>query len=867
MTVICDRLLLDPDPVLEQLEVNLAQTNRTDTALLHSCQQLQLYGEHLQAAKLLQQAISQDTPAPELRLALADCLQQSGLKAQALRPLRQLGRWPEHRRLALQREAELRVLMGQPEQAWQLYNDLTSEGFALTRAIACQAELAFGHRAPVPLQDAILDALAQHPSLEQQQSLYRAWQMECHGDGQRAQALYLEHLWDHPDDGQALVRLARLMDGQTLLQSLTGQRFLEQACSNCLLSSVRAIDQIRPLHWQGLPECSERLLHSAPQTADLAHWISKLACSLGQQEQAHRYSKQAIALSPGDLSLLRSSLEQFWPTGPNQPSLLTTLQRHQASDADLNYSGQLLLTILQLEQGHIEAAAGSCAKISRHHPWLSRPWVLQAEILRRCSRPKAALEQLRHCPGIAATEEVALEESIARLDLGQHREALRSLDQLHLLRTSLKALNSRALCLYLLEEIDPCNSYLRQSLRRHHHNPDAWNQRAILAREQGNYWRAMRYLRSALRLNPNHAPAHYNLSQLHRYTTKSRHLKELERQLSRHNLANQETINLLYALAKAREDCNEHKTALGLYLSASKLKISSLEKFNLQDHVQFLLNRNQAFRLQMLEKSAPTIPTIPSRAITEPTPIFIVGLPRSGSTLAEQILGNLPRCYRLGESKLFSEALEAAGISLHTPPAGDLSSQQRQQARQHYHARLPRTAIDGQWITDKMLYNYTYIDLIQRIFPEARIIAMQRQPLDMFLSMLKCNFSEGNLWTFSLDAMLDVYDSYQNLINTAKLHRPRQLAILQYENLATSPEATLRELTARLELPWSSDYLQHQQQPSSIRTASDMRARQAIDHRSIHTWKQHASALDGIRSKLLALGHGAAFASKSRNYC
>ena len=166
-----------------------------------------------------------------------------------------------------------------------------------------------------------------------------------------------------------------------------------------------------------------------------------------------------------------------------------------------------------------------------------------------------------------------------------------------------------------------------------------------------------------------------------------------------------------------------------------------------------------------------------------------------------------------------------------------------------------------------MLYNYTYIDLIQRIFPEARIIAMQRQPLDMFLSMLKCNFSEGNLWTFSLDAMLDVYDSYQNLINTAQLHRPRQLAILQYENLATSPESTLRELTAHLELPWSNDYLQHQQQPSSIRTASDMRARQAIDHRSIHTWKQHASALDGIRSKLLALGHGAAFASKSRNYC
>ena len=852
-----DPLPLGEDPELVQLEENLAQAQRNSKTLLQSCQQLHRYREDLQAASLLETAITAEAAEPMLRLALAESLQKAGLPAQALRPLRELSRWPEHRLISLERQAELRVQLGQPDQAWKLYNTLITAGFSSAIAICRQAELAFQQHAPEQLRSAIIEGLAQQTSLSRELSLYTAWQQELRGESEHARALYLAHLWDHPGDGQAVGRLAGLMDPQSLLQSLTGKRFIENASGATLQNTMLAMDRSLVLHWGALQDLSEILLAQAPASAETARWCGELALLLGHQQQARQLATQAIHQAPGDLVLLRYCLERFWINASGPAALLPQLEALQEKPSGLGYSGQLLLAVLQLDSGQVEQAANTSGDLCCKHPYFCRPWVLHAEILRRRSSPQTMMQALARCPAVAQSEEIELELSIAELDLGQLREALRRLEKLRLLRATMKALNSRALCLYLLERIEACESTLRQSLQRHPHNPDAWNQLAIIARERGDYRRALRCLRKALRQNPNHAPAHYNLSQLHRYNPSSRHLKELDHQLERTDLPIQDRINLLYALAKARDNCGQHDASLGLYFSASQLKLASLENFNLQDHVQFLLNRNHAFGDHIGKQRQATITAMRSSNKQHPIPIFIVGLPRSGSTLAEQILSSIPTCHNLGESKLFSEALESAEIPLHSPPDKELDNAQLIQARDFYLSNLPSAALEAQWITDKMLYNYSYIEFIRAIFPESRIIAMQRQPLDMFLSMLKCNFSEGNLWTYSLDSMLEIYDSYQKLISTASQKRPQHLTILSYEQLVQEPETTIRQLITFLGMPWSAEFLRHQRQRKNIRTASDLRARQAIDRQSMLTWKQHSAALDSIRSKLLALGYTA----------
>jgi tetratricopeptide (TPR) repeat protein len=417
--------------------------------------------------------------------------------------------------------------------------------------------------------------------------------------------------------------------------------------------------------------------------------------------------------------------------------------------------------------------------------------------------------------------------------------------------------------LYVLEQVRSAERLLQHAVKIHPLNPDSWNQLAIIARERGDYWRALRCLRRAIRLSPSHASAHFNLSQLHRYNPKSRHLRELDQQLQRLDLLSTDRILLVYAMAKAHDDCGQYEEALGLYLSASQMKLSLLENFNLHTHVQFLLNRNSLFSLHLKQWAKPSNPTdsFPLQHTAHdsdhrpPIPIFIIGLPRCGSTLVEQILSSTPACQNLGESKLFGDAMHEAKISHNEPPPQQLDRQQIQTARDYYYGNLPAQVSNATWVTDKMLYNYTFVELLKVIFPECRIIAMKRHPLDAFLSMLKCNFSEGNQWTYSFDSMLEIYDSYSRFMKLAVSLLPSHLTVLQYEQLVQQPEQTLRQLTHFLGMPWSSTFLKHHRIPRSIRTASDLRARQAIDLTSVDNWIPYSAALELIRSKLLALGY------------
>lgn len=850
-------------PDLMDLKQALAETVQDSTRLLWICEQLGRYQEHLQAATLLQQAIPVDQPAARWRLALSHHLQQAGLPAHALRPLRELAHWQEHFDDALQREVDLRIELRQPQRSLSLLNKLIKVGIDPTQALSQKARLLFLHRGPRQLREQILNTIIGHHKLSSEAKFYTAWHLETEGNTDLARMHYLELLWDQPDNNLAFQRLSGLMDAKALICSVTGQRFIDSSSPAILHSALLNISRQAKIPWRQLDSLADRILEYQPTSAEMAIWHAGIARQLGDAHRARQRAHCAMTLAPGDVPLLRRCISNFWVEDHSIPALVHALEHMRDNLPTLNYSLDLLLAVLHLENGRAETAIKSCTCLCEQHGYLSKPWILHLEILRRIGKPQRALEVLRQCPKIVFTEEVALERSIAILDRSGPDQALVEQKQLHLLNTSIKALNSRALALYLLEKVNSCESLLRQSLKIHPNNPDAWNQMGIIARERANYWRAMRCLRMALHQNPNHMPAHYNLSQLHHYSPKSRHLRELEHQLERQDLPKYDRINLLFALAKAQDDCGSHEQALGLYASASQLKLSLLENFDLQNHVQFLLNRNQRFAQYIEQRASNTNQrqnscltfTEAIRAEPGPTPIFLVGLPRCGSTLTEQILTSIPECQSLGESKLFSEAMNAAQISLEGPPQHELQLHQIQIARKFYLNNLPTKAKNATWVTDKMLYNYTYAQLLRDVFPSCRIIAMKRQPLDAFLSMLKCNFSEGNLWTYSWDTMLDIYDSYMRFIEVACLRLAPNCKALEYEQLVQQPESVIRDITQWLGMNWTKKFLKHQSHLSRIRTASDMRARQAIDSTSVNNWKRYANALDPIRSKLIALGY------------
>lgn len=844
-----------------KLEQALTDVKQDDTNLLWICEQLGNNEEHLQAATLLQRMLPMDKPAKSHRLALSHHLAQAGLPAHALHPLRELGHWREHRMEALQCEIQLWLMLRQPQRAFALQNELIESGIDCSSAICQQAQLVFSHHAPRKLREHLLRLIGEQASLSRDAGFFMAWHVELEGKTDLARTFYLEQLWDQPDDSSAFVRLSGLMDANTLLQSVTGQRFFNACCPEKLVETLMKISKQVEIDWYKLGDLASRLLAAPGAISETSAWQASLAYDLDHNEQAWQLAQQAMAMAPVDLQLLRQCLSRFWIHRDITQDLQTSLAQQQDQLPELGYGGKLLRTVLCIEAGQIESAEKLCRELCDHYSHFSKPWILHSEILRRMGKSQTALDNLQRCPDYARTEEINLEKSIALLDCCGTSQPLRQLNGLHFLNTTIKALNSRALALYLAEKVDSSESVLRQSLKLHIHNPDAWNLLAIIARERADYLRSLRCLRKAMRQNPNHAPAHYNLSQLHVYTAKSRHLRELKQQLERSDLPHHDRINFLFAYAKAHDDCRQYDESLGIYLAASKLKLAHSENFDLQNHVQFLINRNKAFadytrkHAEDIDKHTEKASDFQCRNPSNPIPIFIVGLPRCGSTLVEQILGSNRNCKSLGESKLFSEAMQYAEASLDFPPQTVLRTDQIEKVRSFYFNNMPDRAQKANWTTDKMLYNYTYAPLLKEIFPECRIIAMDRKPLDTFLSMIKCNFTEGNLWTYAWDSMLDIYDSYQQYISIVSASLREHVTTLHYECLVQEPEPTIRQLTQWLGMNWNPGFLRHQQQSATIRTASDQRARQAIDRSSLDSWQRHAEALKPIRSRLLALGY------------
>jgi len=517
----------DPDKDLKTLEQALTDSQQDATRLKWICNHLSRYHEYLQAATLIQRFISPQHPNAELRLALSNNLKNAGLLAPALYPLRELAKWEDFRFIALEAEAGLRVELKQLQRAWDIYNALIASGYDASAALQKQADLAFQHCAARQLREELVNNIANDPQLVSEAGFYKAWHIELCGDIQKASACYLEHLWDYPHHSDCFIRLSALVGHQKLLQSITGHRFAEYVTDECLQSTLLRIQMSQgPVSWKDYTELTERILHSKPLSHDQALWQAQIAQDLGLQTLSRQKSLCAISFTPGDLPLLRHIICRFWMKNHSPALLLEALIEGCAELPPMGYARELLLTILYLETGNSDSAAKKGEQICEHYPYFSRPWVLQSEILRRQGSAHSALELLARCPETAKTEEVLLEGSIAELDVGNAKNALKQFKQLHLLHTTQKALNAQALCLYLLESVSQCESLLRQSLLRYQANPDAWNQLGIIARERGDYWSALRHFRRALHENPNHAPAHYNLSQLHRYTLHSRHLAE-----------------------------------------------------------------------------------------------------------------------------------------------------------------------------------------------------------------------------------------------------------------------------------------------------------------------------------------------------
>ncbi len=358
-------------------------------------------------------------------------------------------------------------------------------------------------------------------------------------------------------------------------------------------------------------------------------------------------------------------------------------------------------------------------------------------------------------------------------------------------------------------------------------------------------------LEASLSLDPQYWRAHSSLTMLRRQTKESNHVERLlsHSQQSANDATAQMYLNM--ALGKEYEDQEDFSKAFAHFTKGkAALKGDQLSSTK-RDEALFEAMTRAFSERQPQAKGYPT-----------EEPIFVVGMPRSGTTLVERIISSHPFVYSAGELQNFGLALKQAS-GVRTPSLLDLETIERgcnipwdKLGEKYLLSTRPLTDAKPHFI-DKFPHNFLYIGFIANALPKAKIICLRRNAMDTCLSNFRELFTAGSEFHgYSLD-VLDAgryYILFDRLMAHWKRVFPGRILEVEYETLVDTQEASTRQLLEYCDLPWSDACLRFEQNGAPVTTASSVQVRAPIYRSSIRRWKKYESQLTELRNLLTNAG-------------
>ena len=362
----------------------------------------------------------------------------------------------------------------------------------------------------------------------------------------------------------------------------------------------------------------------------------------------------------------------------------------------------------------------------------------------------------------------------------------------------------------------------------------------IIRKEQGKVEEAIEAYKNALTIKPNHAVAHRHLSTVKQYTIMDEHFYRIEELYKQENLSDVERCHLDFALAKVYEDIGLLDKAFRHLSSGNFLRKKEL-KYSI-DQDKNLFKRLKKAQPYQLNNSV-----IRDDNFNSPKPIFILGMPRSGTTLIEQIISSHSMVTGAGELRYVS----LYGSKIATG-ARDKKPTAIFEFRTKYLSELSKIANRQHFVTDKTPQNFRFIPLICAAFPEAKIIHVQRNAAATCWSNYKKYFtSEGLGYSFDLHDIVLYYKMYTNLMDLWQSYYGDRIYDLNYENLTTDQENETKRLIKNLGLDWEEECLSPHDNKRIVRTASQQQVRKQVYQGSSKAWREYKPYLSGILDGLV----------------
>ena len=368
--------------------------------------------------------------------------------------------------------------------------------------------------------------------------------------------------------------------------------------------------------------------------------------------------------------------------------------------------------------------------------------------------------------------------------------------------------------------------------------------------ERGAFAQAEAAFRAALRSDPDFSPAFVNLVQTRRIDGSDAELMErMRRRLERGGLDDDAAADVHFALAKAREDLGDYEGAFTHYREGNRRRRRHV-CFRREAPGERAAAFEDAFDAEFFATSA-------GRGDPSPRPVFIVGMPRSGTSLVEQILASHPDCFGAGELPHLGALARSIPVrtgdgGVYPDCVGVLEDAEFAALGRAYLDALPVEARDAVRVTDKMPANYLHLGLAAAILPRARVIHCRRAAMDVCFSIYAQHFTHRDAYPYAFD-LQDIASEYR-ACERLMAHWARVLPLpvheLRYERLVDDPEREIASLLAFCGLGFDERCLRFHETERRVNTASNWQVRQPLYRGSLARWRRFEAHLAPLRAAL-----------------
>jgi len=370
---------------------------------------------------------------------------------------------------------------------------------------------------------------------------------------------------------------------------------------------------------------------------------------------------------------------------------------------------------------------------------------------------------------------------------------------------------------------------------------ESFNSLGVVALALGNVAQAVEAFRACLAIKPNHAAALRHLIMIDENLDKPEMVQELEGLYSQLG-SDKDRLQVAFAFGKLHEDIKSYETSFHYYAEANRLKRDQLitEGIKTEDRIADLIRQISTDVWQAPEK--PNGSTV--------TPIFVLGMPRSGTTMVEQILSSHPKVEGARETPAFLEAISNLGGAGLFETLATMDEEKAQKIRSSYLGFLKDNFPRASYVVNKTPGNYMLIGAILMALPKARIIHCRRAPLDTCFSIYANLFNVGHHYAYDLSDLGREYSAYQKLMDHWQDLFDGQIHHLDYESLVDNQDGETRRLLNYCGLDWDERCLAFQGSKQAVTSLSAAQVRRPVYTTSVGRWKPYEPYLSELIEQL-----------------